>query len=376
MSEKFIIGLTGNIAAGKSVVKKMLENLGAQTIDADEVAHSAMKKNAPAYKTVVTKFGVDILNSNDEIDRTKLGKIVFEEPEKLIQLESILHPLVRQAVKYLINRSSKKVAVIEAIKLLESPLKEQCDSIWVVTSEEEIQINRLALNRGMSEEEARSRLDNQSSQIEKIRQADVIIQNDATLVDTWKQVLAAWIVTVINRRIVVEEHPIEEIEEKKKLNVVYAMPKHSEYIAKFLNIGRPDDTKLVGIDVLEKFGDRAYYLLMEDDQIVGLVGWQVEDLVGQIDEINFSKKELVNKGLRMILNKLENSSQTLNSEVLFVKVQDQFSNKTVWRDLGYELIELKNVKVNVWKNAAKKLIEDGHVLMVKEIRTERVILPL
>ena len=143
MSEKFIIGLTGNIAAGKSVVKKMLENLGAQTIDADEVAHSAMKKNAPAYKTIITKFGVDILNSNDEIDRTKLGKIVFEDPEKLKQLESILHPLVRQAVKYLINRSSKKVAVVEAIKLLESPLKEQCDSIWVVTSDEEIQINQV-----------------------------------------------------------------------------------------------------------------------------------------------------------------------------------------------------------------------------------------
>jgi dephospho-CoA kinase len=377
MSEKFVIGLTGNIAAGKSVVKKMLENLGAHTIDADQVAHSAMGLKAPAYKDVLAEFGSKILNSDDEVDRQRLGRIVFDEPEKLEKLEAILHPWVRRAVKYLISRTSKQVVVIEAIKLLESPLKDECNSIWVVTSDEDVQIKRLEINRGMSEEEARARLANQSSQDEKVRQADVIIENEATLVDTWKQVLAAWIVTVVNRRIEVKEHPIESVEAKrKKLNVVYAKPKHAGYIAGFLNEGKPEDEKLEDLDVLEKFGDRAYYLLMEEEEIAGLVGWQVENLIGQVDEIVFSKKELVNRGLRLILDQLENSSQILNTEAIFVKVQDQFSNKTLWQELGYEIIDLDEIKVNIWKKTARKLVEEDHILMFKEMRSDRVLLPL
>ena len=377
MTEKFIIGLTGNIATGKSVVMKMLENLGAHTIDADKVAHSAMTKKAPAYQEIISEFGNEIVGQDGEIDRNKLSKIVFDDLEKLKKLEEILHPLVRRAVRYLIRKSSKQVVVIEAIKLLESPLKDQCDSIWVVSSDVETQISRLAINRSMSEEEARARLANQSSQAEKIRQANVIIQNDASLVDTWKQVLAAWIVTVINRRIDVREHPITAVvERRKKLNVVYAMPKHAGYIASFLNKGKPEDQRLDDLDVLERFGDRAYYLLMEGEQIVALVGWQVEDLVGQIDEVIFKKKELINRGLRLILEELENTSQILNTEVIFLKVDEELSNKTVWKDLGYEIIDIDDIKVNIWKNAAKKLIEDEHIIMFKELRSDRVLLPL
>ena len=377
MTEKFIIGLTGNIATGKSVVMKMLENLGAHTIDADKVAHSAMTKKAPAYQEIISEFGNEIVGQDGEIDRNKLSKIVFDDLEKLKKLEEILHPLVRRAVRYLIRKSFKQVVVIEAIKLLESPLKDQCDSIWVVSSDVETQISRLAINRSMSEEEARARLANQSSQAEKIRQANVIIQNDASLVDTWKQVLAAWIVTVINRRIDVREHPITAVvERRKKLNVVYAMPKHAGYIASFLNKGKPEDQRLDDLDVLERFGDRAYYLLMEGEQIVALVGWQVEDLVGQIDEVIFKKKELINRGLRLILEELENTSQILNTEVIFLKVDEELSNKTVWKDLGYEIIDIDDIKVNIWKNAAKKLIEDEHIIMFKELRSDRVLLPL
>jgi len=377
MSEKFVIGLTGNIAAGKSVVKKMLENLGAHTIDADQVAHSAMAIKAPAYKDVLAEFGSKILNSDEEIDRQRLSRIVFDDPVKLEKLEAILHPWVQRAVKYLISRTSKQVVVIEAIKLLESPLKDECNSIWVVTSDEDVQIKRLEINRGMSEEEARSRLANQSSQGEKVRQADVIIENETTLVDTWKQVLAAWIVTVVNRRIEVKEHPIESVEAKrKKLNVVYAKPKHAGYIASFMNEGKPEEEKLEDLDVLEKFGDRAYYLLMEEEEIAGLVGWQVENLIGQVDEIIFSKKDLVNRGLRLILDQLENSSQILNTEAIFIKVQDQFSNKTLWKELGYEIIDLDEIKVNIWKKTARKLVEEDHILMFKEMRSDRVLLPL
>ncbi len=377
MSEKFIIGITGNIATGKSVVKKMLENLGAYTIDADNVANSALAKGAPAYKETISQFGNEILGIDGEVDRKKLGEIVFNDPKKLKKLEDILHPLVQKAVQFLINRSSKQVIAIEAIKLLESPLREQCDSIWVVSSDVDTQINRLELNRDMNEAEAKARLANQSSQKEKIRHANVIIQNDATLVDTWKQVLAAWIVTVINRRIEIKEHPSELIEDKKKkLHVVHAMPKHAGYVAKFLNEIRPTNEILEDLDVLERFGDKAYYLLMEEEQIIGLIGWQVEDLVAQVDEIHFRKKEGQIKGLRLLFEDLESSSEILNTEVIYVKISEDLSKKTVWRDLGYELIELDEIKVNIWKKAARKLIEEKHDLMFKELKSERVLLPI
>ncbi len=288
-----------------------------------------------------------------------------------------MHPLIQRAIKYLVNKSLKNVVVIEAIKLLESPIKDMCDSIWVVTSGIETQISRMAINRLTTEKEARARLANQSLQEEKIREANVIIQNDETLVDTWKQVLAAWMVTVINRRLDVQEHPKELIEDrKKKLHSVRAMPKHAGHIANFLNKGKPVEEKLEDLDVLERFGDNAYYLLMEEDEIIGLVGWQVENLVALVKEFVIISKDDMNKGIRLLIKELESSSQALNTEVVYVKVDVNYSSKTVWRDLGYQLIDIDDVKVNIWKNAARKLVEDGYYLMFKELRSDRVLHPM
>ncbi len=114
---KNVIGLTGNIATGKSVVRKMLEHLGAYSIDADALSHRAIAKGAPGYQRVIDTFGKWILDSNGEIDRNKLGKLVFNDPEALRQLEIIVHPLVEQAVDLMIKRASQRVVVVEAIKI-------------------------------------------------------------------------------------------------------------------------------------------------------------------------------------------------------------------------------------------------------------------
>ena len=122
---KIVIGLTGNIATGKSVVRKMLEHLGAYGIDADALAHRAMAKDAPGYQPVLNTFGRYILAPDEQIDRSKLARIVFTDPEALARLELIVHPLVAQAIDVLVRRSHHKVIVIEAIKLLESGLPRQ-----------------------------------------------------------------------------------------------------------------------------------------------------------------------------------------------------------------------------------------------------------
>ena len=135
---KYVIGLTGNIATGKSVVRKMLEHLGAFGIDADGLSHQAMAKGGPAYTPVVQTFGQFILGPDGQIDRGALGNIAFANPAALIRLEGIVHPIVRQAVNILAGRAKQPVVVIEAIKLLEGELAALCDSIWVVDVPEEL----------------------------------------------------------------------------------------------------------------------------------------------------------------------------------------------------------------------------------------------
>ena len=98
---KYAIGLTGNIATGKSVVRRMLEHLGAYTIDADALAHRVVAKGAPGYKPVLDKFGTWIMNEDGQINRAKLGHLVFADPQALAQLEAIIHPYVGQAVDLL-----------------------------------------------------------------------------------------------------------------------------------------------------------------------------------------------------------------------------------------------------------------------------------
>jgi dephospho-CoA kinase len=189
---KFVIGLTGNIATGKSVVRRMLEHLGAYTIDADALSHRAIAKGAPGYQPVVQTFGNYILDQRGEIDRGKLGRLVFNDPEALKNLEEIVHPLVEQAVDLMIRRATQRVVVIEAIKLLEGKLAGQCDSIWTTYAPETIQKNRLIKKRGMDEEQSLQRIRSQPRQELKTAAASVVIQNSGTFEGTWKQVVEAW----------------------------------------------------------------------------------------------------------------------------------------------------------------------------------------
>ena len=123
-----LLVLTGNIATGKSVVRRMLEHLGAYTIDADALSHRAIARGAPGYQPTVETFGKFILDASGEIDRAKLGRLVFSDPDALKQLETIVHPLVEHAIDLMIRRATQHVIVIEAIKLLEGKLVRECDS--------------------------------------------------------------------------------------------------------------------------------------------------------------------------------------------------------------------------------------------------------
>lgn len=192
MPPRVVIGLTGNIASGKSSVARMLADLGAETIDADAIAHELLAAGTPEAAMIAQRFGPEVMRPDGSVDRAALGRIVFSDPQALADLERIVHPGVRRRVYELLERSTAEVVVLEAIKLLEGPLVERVDTVWVVTAPREVRIARLVQERGLSPEEAARRVDAQSPEAEKVRRADVVLHNDGSWEDLRAQVRDAW----------------------------------------------------------------------------------------------------------------------------------------------------------------------------------------
>jgi dephospho-CoA kinase len=190
----YLIGLTGNIATGKSLVARMLRSLGAHVIDADALVHELQRKGTPVWARVVGEFGEGIQRADGALDRAKLGALVFSKPEALHRLESIVHPAVGAEIeRQLANlEPPDQVVVVEAIKLIEVGLHKRCDALWVVTSQPEVQLKRLMRTRGLSEADAQVRIAAQPPQSEKIALADVVIENDVTVSKLRAQVERHW----------------------------------------------------------------------------------------------------------------------------------------------------------------------------------------
>ena len=178
-----VIGLTGNIGCGKSTVAGMLSDRGVAHIDADRIAREIRQNDGEARAAIQRRFGT--------LDARQLGRVVFADGAALRDLEAILHPRVRDAVRARLAELAEgqvPAAVVEAIKLLESPLHDACDETWVVTCDEADAIERVRASRGLSEDDARARLANQSPQETKVAAADVVIDGSAPLEETRRQV--------------------------------------------------------------------------------------------------------------------------------------------------------------------------------------------
>lgn len=186
-----VIGLTGPIGAGKTTVAAMLRELGAKVLDADAIAKDEQSRGTLGYTAIVQTFGTKVLGEDREIDRRKLAAEVFGDPVKLEKLERILHP--RVIARILEGRKMLKdgdVLVVEAIKLLESGMRNMCDQVWVVVAPRETALRRLEA-RGLPRAEALLRLGSQHSEDEFRAAADVVIENDDRE-RTREQVRAAW----------------------------------------------------------------------------------------------------------------------------------------------------------------------------------------
>ena len=189
------IGLTGGIGTGKSSVTEAFQSLGAAVINADLLGHDAYLPGTIGFEEVVTEFGQEIVGSDGQIDRKKLGPIVFSDSSKMDRLNEIMHPLIRDLIdERLVSLEStqNKVAVVEAAILIEAGWKSLFDEIWVVISDREEVINRLGVRNGLSREDALKRIDSQMSDNERIEHGDVVVENTGSMEDLQTRVNSLW----------------------------------------------------------------------------------------------------------------------------------------------------------------------------------------
>jgi dephospho-CoA kinase len=190
-----IIGLTGGIGSGKSTVAGYLAELGAVVIELDKVGHEVLKSGDQPFKKVVSEFGKDILDIQGEIDRAKLAKVVFKDPEALTRLNLIVHPAIDKIINERIaayRRQGIKVVVLEAAAMIEAGKTKQADEIWVTTTPEATVLRRLRERSKYSGEESRERMRAQLSDAERVKKADVVIDTGGSLEEVKARVLKEW----------------------------------------------------------------------------------------------------------------------------------------------------------------------------------------
>lgn len=187
------VGLTGGIGAGKSAVSALLAERGAVVIDADKIAREVVEPGTPGLAAVVAEFGEDVLLPSGGLDREKVGRIVFNDPDRLAALNAIVHPLVGERMQELMDAAPDDAVVVYDVPLLvENGLASMYDEVVVVDAPEEVQVERLVEHRGMTEEDARARMANQASREERRAVATHVIDNSGTLDDLKVQVDALW----------------------------------------------------------------------------------------------------------------------------------------------------------------------------------------
>jgi dephospho-CoA kinase len=188
----FTLGVTGNIASGKSTVTGYLAELGATVIDSDLVYRELVSAGQPLLKRLEEAFGAGIIAPDGSLDRPALGRIVFSDPAALARLDALTHPAVIDEVDRRAAAIEHGVVVLDAVKLIESGHADHCDSVWVVTIDPEVQVTRLMNRNRLPEAEARRRVLAQPPMGPKLARADLVIDNSGTIEETRGQVLDAW----------------------------------------------------------------------------------------------------------------------------------------------------------------------------------------
>jgi len=184
-----IIGLTGGIGSGKTAVSDIFASQGIDIVDADLASRVVVEKGKPALDKISEHFGAEILSENGELNRAKLREIIFKAPEERQWLESLLHPIIAEQIRYELDSSKSPYCILVSPLLLETEQKDFCDSLLIVDVPEKFQVQRTALRDNVPEEQVESIMATQIDRAKRLSLADKIIVNDGTLEDLKKKVM-------------------------------------------------------------------------------------------------------------------------------------------------------------------------------------------
>lgn len=190
--KRTIIGLTGGIACGKSTVAEMLEELGAHIIDADQVARDVVQPGSVVFSRIVEAFGPGVVNSQGELDRAALGRLVFADERLRDKLNALIHPAIWSELLHQCKSSPHEVVVLMAPLLYEHGGERHVDRVWVVAVPRQVQLERLQARNHLSLEEAEARVKSQWPIERKVELADLVIDNSGGRDATREQVVRAW----------------------------------------------------------------------------------------------------------------------------------------------------------------------------------------
>lgn len=394
MADKVVIGLTGNIATGKSLVLRMLQELGATVIDADKLVHQLMRQiDSPVYRAVVEEFGKFILDEEGQIDRRKLGKIVFSIPEALERLERITHPAVRPEIMRRVEQADTQVVVVEAIKLFESGLAEQCQANWVVTAPPEVQLKRLVERRKMTPEQAQQRIKAQSPSREKEARADLVIDNRGELAKTWMFVKKQYS-SFLEEQAGVEESVSPEPGpatttpaanetvspeglDVQEVSIRRAKRPDLEAMAQLVSQATQGAVAPDTSEMMEALFSRAYLVATIDDYVVGIAGWQTENLIAGLQDFYVLRDEMWSTVGRNMLDRIHEEVDNLSCEVAIAFVLNAAGDKPVefFESQDYKQAEGKDLGY-MWKDAALEWQPEDSILLYKKLREQRIMVPM
>jgi dephospho-CoA kinase len=191
MVQKLIVGLTGGFGVGKSSVAQRFKNLGAEVIDADEIAHDAMKKGSPVFDPIIELFEEALHPGGKKMDREKIAEIVFNDPKKRKELEAVIHPYVYEKIKERIEVSERRVILVEVPLLFEAGFEALCDKIVVVTCNSTVKMKRLKRKK-FTEQEVRAREQAQMAEALKAQKGNFIIDNSKSIYQTQREIERLW----------------------------------------------------------------------------------------------------------------------------------------------------------------------------------------
>jgi dephospho-CoA kinase len=366
----------------------MLKELGADTLDADDLVHILMRRGSLLYDRIVAEFGRYVLDEDFEIDRGRLGNIVFCDPQALTHLENITHPTVRREAERWIAASRVGVVAVEAIKLFESGMADNCDAVWVVTTSEDIQLDRMMIKRKMTGPQAMLRIEAQSPQEDKVARAAVVIDNSGDVMVTWKMVQRHF--AAIPR---VAAPPVPEPAAPAPAPIPPGAPVPREMLER-LQVRRAKRDDLAAMAALmtqasngaispsetvmmENLFSKGYFVAQAGEQLLGLVGLRTENLIAGIDDFLVRSSDLWPAVGKAMLKGIEKEAGDLSCEValLFARPEAGPVSMAFFEKSGYQRQSSEDL-IKMWREAAEDYYTEGSVLMVKQLLERRIMSPL